>query len=137
MKGSCVCGKVTYKIIPPFRTFQYCHCSRCRKFTGSAQAPNLFVPPAQFQWQNGQEYVGRFEHPDAKYFLLRAFVKTVVHPYPGQSKVVKILLFPQELSMKILAFNRNKMFSGTQELPGCLLPATYQNMMSSHQPNDY
>jgi hypothetical protein len=68
MKGSCLCGKVTYEIIPPFRIFQYCHCSRCRKFTGSGQAPNLFVPPSQFQWQSGQEHVGRFDHPEAKYF---------------------------------------------------------------------
>ncbi len=66
MKGSCVCGKVTYEITPPFKTFQYCHCSRCRKFTGSAQASNLFVPPSQFQWLQGNEHVGRYEHPDAK-----------------------------------------------------------------------
>jgi hypothetical protein len=68
--------------------------------------------------------------------LLHAFVKTVVHPCPGQSKEVKILSFPQELSMKTLAFDRSKIFSGAQELHGCLRPATYQNMMSS-QPNDY
>jgi hypothetical protein len=68
--------------------------------------------------------------------LLHAFVKTVVHLSPGQSKEVKILLFPLELSMKILALNRSKMFSGTQELHGCLRPATYQSMMSS-QPNNY
>ena len=68
--------------------------------------------------------------------LLHAFVKTVVHLCPGQSKEVKILLFPQELSMKILAFNRNKMFSGAQELHGCLRPATYRNMTSS-QPSEH
>jgi len=68
MKGSCLCGGVEYSISPPFQIFQYCNCSRCRKFTGSAQAPNLFVPPAQFEWLRGEENVGRFEHPDAKYF---------------------------------------------------------------------
>jgi len=68
MKGSCICGKVTYRIIPPFEIFQYCHCSRCRKFTGSAQAANLFVPPSQFEWLKGEGYLGRFECPDAKYF---------------------------------------------------------------------
>lgn len=68
MKGSCVCGTVTYEITPPFTIFQYCHCSRCRKFTGSAFAPNLFVPPARFRWLQGEAEVGRFEHPEAKYF---------------------------------------------------------------------
>ena len=67
--------------------------------------------------------------------LLHAFVKTVVHHCPGQFKGVKILLFRQELSMKILAFYRNTMFSGAQEHHGCLRPTTYQNMMSS-QAND-
>ena len=62
MKGSCVCGIITYEITPPFKIFQYCYCSRCRKFTGSAQASNLFVPPSHFQWLQGQEHVGRFEH---------------------------------------------------------------------------
>jgi len=68
MKGSCLCGEVRYEITPPFKIFQYCHCSRCRKFTGSAHASNLFVPPSQFQWLQGQDRVGRYEHPQSKYF---------------------------------------------------------------------
>ena len=68
MKGSCVCGAVRYEIDPPIKVFQYCHCSRCRKFTGSAFAPNLFVPPSQFRWLSGEEHVSRFEMADAKYF---------------------------------------------------------------------
>ncbi len=68
MKGSCLCGTVTYEIDPPFRTFQYCHCSRCRKVSGSAYAPNIFVPPEQFRWLSGEQQLGRFEHPTAKYF---------------------------------------------------------------------
>ena len=68
LKGSCLCGEVSYQIEPPFKIFQYCHCSRCRKFTGSAHAANLFVPPTQFQWLSGEDQIGRFEQPDAKYF---------------------------------------------------------------------
>lgn len=68
MKGSCLCNKVSYEITPPFKTFQYCHCSRCRKFTGSAMAPNIMVSPAQFNWVSGEEFVGRYEVPDAKYY---------------------------------------------------------------------
>lgn len=68
MKGSCLCGSVSYQIEPPFKMFQYCHCSRCRKFTGSAHAANIFVPPERFKWLTGEEFVGRFEEPDAKYF---------------------------------------------------------------------
>jgi len=66
--GSCLCGEVSYKIDPPFRGFTYCHCTRCRKVTGTAHAANLFVSEEQFQWLTGEDKVGRFEHPDAKYF---------------------------------------------------------------------
>lgn len=68
MKGSCLCGGVTYEIDPPFEKFYYCHCSRCQKITGSAHAANLFVGPQQFRWLEGEELVRRFEHPVAKYF---------------------------------------------------------------------
>lgn len=68
VKGSCLCGKVAYEIEGPFKIFQYCHCSRCRKFTGSAHASNLFVPPERFKWTCGEEFVGRYEHEEAKYF---------------------------------------------------------------------
>ncbi len=68
IKGSCLCGAVNYQIEGPFKIFQYCHCSRCRKFTGSAYASNLFVPPERFRWTRGEGMIRRYEHPDAKYF---------------------------------------------------------------------
>lgn len=67
-KGSCLCGEVVYEIEGPFKIFQYCHCSRCRKSTGSAHGSNLFVPPEQFRWLAGEEFITRYEYPDAKYF---------------------------------------------------------------------
>lgn len=66
--GSCLCGDITYEIVGPFKIFQFCHCSRCRKFTGSAHASNLFVPPEQFKWTSGEENLFRYELTDAKYF---------------------------------------------------------------------
>lgn len=68
MKGNCLCGGVSYEITPPFSVFQYCHCSRCRRVSGSAHSANLFVPVEQFQWLTGADLVGRFEPVEAKYF---------------------------------------------------------------------
>ena len=67
-KGSCLCGAVSYQFHGPEYVFQYCHCSRCRKFTGSAHATNIIVAPDQFEWLTGADQVGRFEHPEAKHF---------------------------------------------------------------------
>ena len=67
-RGSCLCQAVTYEFEGPEFVFQYCHCSRCRKTTGSAFSPNIIVDPKNFQWLTGEELLGRFEHPDAKHF---------------------------------------------------------------------
>ncbi len=67
-KGSCLCNAVTYQFSGPEFVFQYCHCSRCRKFTGSAHAANIIVDPKQFEWLSGEDQIGRFEHPEAKHF---------------------------------------------------------------------
>ena len=68
IRGSCVCGAGAYRIEGPFRGFQYCHCSRCRKKSGSSSAANLFVPLAQFSWERGEDKVKRFELPNAEYW---------------------------------------------------------------------
>ena len=93
MQGSCLCGKVCYEISPPFKVFQYCHCSRCRKFTGSVGAPNLFVPPSQFRWLQGEKHVGRFEYADAKYFAT-CFCKNCGSSLPWEVQGGKNIVVP-------------------------------------------
>jgi len=64
--GSCVCGAVRYTLTAPFGMFNYCHCSRCRKRSGSAFATNLFVEAERFSFTEGEEHIHRFELEDAK-----------------------------------------------------------------------
>jgi len=68
VKGSCLCGAVEYEYSGEPRVFQYCHCSRCRKFTGSAHSANIIISPENFRWLKGEEMVGHFELSDAKHF---------------------------------------------------------------------
>ncbi|MER2494190.1 GFA family protein [Catenovulum sediminis] len=68
MKGSCLCNQVQFEVQPPVQLFQYCHCSRCRKVTGSAHASNLYAKNSQLIWLKGEDLVQRYEVPDAKYF---------------------------------------------------------------------
>ena len=68
IKGSCLCGKVSYRFHGPEYAFQYCHCSRCRKFTGSAHSAHILVDPKNFEWLSGEDLVGRYEQPEAKHF---------------------------------------------------------------------
>ena len=68
INGSCLCGSVTFAVRPPFTAFRYCHCTRCRKASGSAHAANLLVPEAQFEWRKGEVSVKRFDLADAERF---------------------------------------------------------------------
>jgi hypothetical protein len=48
IKGSCLCQAVKYQFHGPGYAFQYCHCSRCRKFTGSAHGSNIIIDPKNY-----------------------------------------------------------------------------------------
>jgi hypothetical protein len=93
LKGECLCGAVHYEASAPFATFQYCHCSRCRRFTGSAHAANLFCPPAQFRFTQGEESVGRYSLPDARHFAT-AFCKTCGSSLPWQNQSKTMVMIP-------------------------------------------
>jgi hypothetical protein len=91
--GKCLCGKVHYEITGNLGIFQYCHCSRCRKFTGSAHSAHLFVSPEHFKWITGEEHVGRYEPDDTKYFAT-SFCKNCGSSLPWLSKNKKTVVVP-------------------------------------------
>jgi hypothetical protein len=93
ISGSCLCGKVSYQFTGPIRVFQYCHCSRCRKVTGSAHASNIIIDPPGFEWLSGEDNVGRFEHPEAKHFAT-SFCKTCGSSLPWLTKSGKAVIIP-------------------------------------------
>jgi hypothetical protein len=68
VSGSCICGRVGYEARLPFKSFVNCHCSRCRKATGSAYAANAVVAPEAFAWTKGESEVRRFDLPEARSF---------------------------------------------------------------------
>ncbi len=93
VSGSCFCNKISYEIAGNIGIFQYCHCSRCRKVTGSAHAANLFVAPGDFKWLAGEEYVGRYDPPETKYFA-HAFCKNCGSSMPWLSKSGQVVVIP-------------------------------------------
>ena len=91
--GSCVCGAVRYSIRPPFFAFQLCHCSRCRKASGSAFGSNLFVKVAQLAWDEGEGHVRRYELPEAKYWS-HCFCDTCGSSLPWLTRTGKAYIVP-------------------------------------------
>ena len=93
IKGSCLCGEVGYEYSGDVRVFQYCHCSRCRKFTGSAHAANIIIAPEHFHWLKGEEKVGRYKAPDAKYFAT-SFCKNCGSSLPWKNQGGTAVIIP-------------------------------------------
>ena len=60
MKGSCLCGAVTYEISGSPQLIGHCHCSMCRKSHGAAFATWAIIDPDQFRWTSGVESVAAY-----------------------------------------------------------------------------
>lgn len=93
IKGSCLCHRVSYEVRGHLNLFQYCHCSRCRKFTGSAFAANLFVSPEHFHWLQGEDCVQHFALKDTKHFAT-AFCKHCGSSLPWLPQSGKVVIVP-------------------------------------------
>ena len=91
--GSCLCGEIEYEIRDNLGIFQYCSCSRCRKFTGSAFAANLLVSPDDFKWLCGTEYLGRYELEEARHFAT-SFCRRCGSSLPWLGKSGKAVVVP-------------------------------------------
>ncbi|MGH1431756.1 MAG: GFA family protein [Neptuniibacter sp.] len=91
--GSCLCGEVSYQITGNLGIFQYCNCSRCRKFTGSAFAANILVAPEHFQWNSGEEQVGVYNLPDTRHFAT-AFCQNCGSSMPWRAQSGRAVIIP-------------------------------------------
>ena len=63
IKGSCLCGGVRFEIRGVIVPFELCHCSRCRKVSGSAFAAMVGVRTEDFRLLQGQELITTYEAP--------------------------------------------------------------------------
>jgi hypothetical protein len=91
--GSCLCGTVTFEVKAPTSKFVPCHCSRCRKATGTAYATNIYVEPSQLIWRSGQDVIERFDLPTARSFA-KWFCRTCGCPVPRVSRSGKTVVIP-------------------------------------------
>ena len=67
LSGGCLCGAVRYTVNGETQRFYHCHCSRCRKASGTGHASNLFVQ-GTLTWNSGEELIRTFKLPEAARF---------------------------------------------------------------------
>jgi len=59
-QGSCLCGSVRFGIDGAIDSIVHCHCSLCRKASGSAFATNGFVRTSDFTITDGRSMLSSF-----------------------------------------------------------------------------
>ena len=67
LSGKCLCGAVHYAVADEFRYALNCHCSDCRRATGSAFKPFAGIERAKLELTQGKERVFVFGDEQANH----------------------------------------------------------------------
>lgn len=63
IRGRCLCGAVCFELDRVAGPFELCHCSRCRKVSGSAFMAGIGVRRTDFRWISGRGLIKAYEAP--------------------------------------------------------------------------
>ncbi len=119
LRGSCLCGAVQYEVSGEPSRFYHCHCSRCRKATGTGHASNLFLQPATLKWVKGEDNMHWFKLPGAKRFS-RRFCVTCGSPLPRQVPDSDIVIIPAgSLDSEPTIAPQARIFTGSRATWSC------------------
>lgn len=61
MRGHCLCGTVEFKIDASSLRLYRCHCSLCRRQSGTASNLATIVPNSKFHWLAGQDKIASWQ----------------------------------------------------------------------------
>ena len=93
LTGSCLCGALQYRVTGEPSRFYHCHCSRCRKATGTGHATNLFLDNGTLTWTGDTALIKRFKVPEAERFT-RTFCTQCGGPLPAEIASMNLVFVP-------------------------------------------
>lgn len=77
MKGKCLCETVEYEITGSLGPIYNCHCSKCRRWHGSAFRTRASINKNQFTWISGSENLSSYKSSEN---VTKFFCKTCGSP---------------------------------------------------------
>ncbi len=81
LKGRCNCEAVSFTIDAELSDVIVCHCSICRRATGSNGIAVLIADNDSFTWTSGQELISSWSKPDSDWQMW--FCSRCGSPVPG------------------------------------------------------
>lgn len=82
-RGACNCGAVGFEISTALSGVFVCHCSICRRSTGSNGIAVVVIDNDHFRWTSGEEFVMTWKKPDADWQTW--FCRLCGSPVPGKN----------------------------------------------------
>lgn len=82
-KGSCNCGNVSFEIQVELTDVYLCHCTICRKSTGSSAIAVTVVKNENFQWLSGESFIKCWQKPNHDWQT--SFCTECGSPLPGKN----------------------------------------------------
>ncbi|HEY4030733.1 MAG TPA: GFA family protein [Caulobacteraceae bacterium] len=109
--GSCLCGARAYEIDGDIDGVLVCHCSLCRKATGSDGIAILVVPRDRFRWVRGEDHGVTFALRET-YAITRC--KTCGTPLPAEADEAKVCVTAGTLDVPLGQGVRTRMFCASR-----------------------
>lgn len=91
LEASCLCGGIRIAIEGRHSGVAHCHCSLCRKVSGTGSFAHVIVPFAGLVWRSGKELVTLFERPSG---YGTAFCRVCGSPAPDTNPAQTIYRIP-------------------------------------------
>ncbi len=79
--GACNCQSIAFEIGGPVSDVIICHCSICRRYTGSNGIAVVIVDNDAFRWTRGESLITAWRKPDSHW--QSRFCRTCGSPVPG------------------------------------------------------
>ena len=80
-RGECNCGAVAFEIDDVIMDVYVCHCSICRRFTGTNGIAVVLVDNSAFRWLRGEDHITAWSKPGADWHGW--FCRVCGSPLPG------------------------------------------------------
>jgi hypothetical protein len=83
VRGECNCGAVAFQINADVSDVIICHCSICRRSTGSNGIAVIVIDNEAFEWTRGEQQIATWKKPAADWQTW--FCQTCGSPLPGEN----------------------------------------------------
>ncbi len=90
LTGKCLCGAVEYTVDDAFEYSMNCHCSNCRRTTGSAFKPIAGIRSQRFRRAAGTEALLIYGNPDGAHDVHCAICGSLVHSVVREGAYVHV-----------------------------------------------